>query len=158
MFYFCRWSRTSGRHTSEHGKVNVMAKRGRRERGAAAVEMALVMPILILLIGGIIDFGRAFMTQVIVTNAAREGTRVAVVTKDYSQVGNITIRAQAAADLDPLTSAVVQVKNNLNDDKACTTTATTVTVTVSAPFKWYFLGFLPFSLPPTITGKSVQGC
>lgn len=129
-----------------------------RERGAAAVEMALVLPLLILLVGGIIDFGRAFMTQVVVTNAAREGTRVAVVTKDASQLGNVTTRAQAAADLNPMASATVTVSNNIPDGSACTTTATTVTVTVSAPFKWFFLGVLPGTLPSTITGKSVQGC
>ena len=131
-----------------------MSQRRPRERGAAAVEMALVLPLLILLVGGIIDFGRAFMTQVVVTNAAREGTRVAVVTKDATQLGNVTVRAQAAADLNPLASATVGV----NPAAACTGTDPTVTVTVSAPFKWFFLGVLPGTLPSTITGKSVQGC
>src|SRR4051812_36652218 len=49
--------------------------RSRRERGAAAVEMALVLPLLLLIVGGIIDFGRFFYTQNIVVNAAREGAR-----------------------------------------------------------------------------------
>jgi Flp pilus assembly protein TadG len=46
-----------------------------RERGAAAVEMALILPFLLLLVGGIVDFGRFFYTQNIVVNAAREGAR-----------------------------------------------------------------------------------
>jgi Flp pilus assembly protein TadG len=46
-----------------------------RERGAAAVEMALVLPLLLLIVGGIVDFGRFFYTQNIVVNAAREGAR-----------------------------------------------------------------------------------
>ena len=42
-----------------------MVRRTKRvERGAAAVEMALVLPVLLLLIGGIVDFGRAFFTQI----------------------------------------------------------------------------------------------
>lgn len=47
----------------------------RRERAAAAVEMALVLPLLLLMLGGIVDFGRFFYTQNLVVNAAREGAR-----------------------------------------------------------------------------------
>ncbi|GAB2866314.1 TadE/TadG family type IV pilus assembly protein [Lentzea nigeriaca] len=48
-----------------------------RDRGATAVEVALLMPILLLLVMGIIDFGRALNAQVTLTQAAREGVRVA---------------------------------------------------------------------------------
>ncbi|HKU29947.1 MAG TPA: TadE/TadG family type IV pilus assembly protein, partial [Arthrobacter sp.] len=41
------------------------------ERGAAAVEFALVAPILVLLVLGIMEFGRAYNAQVSLTNAAR---------------------------------------------------------------------------------------
>jgi len=53
----------------------MLPRQSRRERGAAAVEMALVLPLLLLIVGGIIDFGRFFYTQNIVVNAAREGAR-----------------------------------------------------------------------------------
>ncbi|MFZ3171746.1 MAG: TadE family protein [Carboxydocellales bacterium] len=49
------------------------------ERGQAMVEMALVLPVLILLIFGIVEFGRVFNAYLIVTNAAREGARAGVV-------------------------------------------------------------------------------
>ena len=52
-----------------------LAAAPRRERAAAAVEMAIVLPLLLLIVGGIIDFGRFFYTQNIVVNAAREGAR-----------------------------------------------------------------------------------
>jgi Flp pilus assembly protein TadG len=45
------------------------------ERGAAAVEMALVLPILLLLVFGIIEFGFIFNRYISVTHAAREGVR-----------------------------------------------------------------------------------
>lgn len=45
------------------------------ERGAAAVEFALLVPILIMIIFGIMEFGRAYNVQVALTNAAREGAR-----------------------------------------------------------------------------------
>lgn len=47
-------------------------------RGAAMVEMALVLPLFLMLILGIIEFGRAMMVANLVTNAAREGARMAV--------------------------------------------------------------------------------
>ena len=46
------------------------------DRGAAAVEFALVLPLLLLLVLGIIDFGRLYFTQITLTDAAREGVRV----------------------------------------------------------------------------------
>ena len=55
-------------------------KRRRRDSGEALVEMALVLPILLVLSLGMLDFGRAFHMKNIVDAAAREGCRVAVVT------------------------------------------------------------------------------
>ena len=50
-----------------------------RDRGAAAVEFALLLPMLLLLLFGIIDFGRALNAQITLTQAAREGARIASV-------------------------------------------------------------------------------
>jgi Flp pilus assembly protein TadG len=57
-----------------------MAKQVRRngansDRGAAAVEFALLLPLLLLIVFGIIDFGRAINAQITITQAAREGAR-----------------------------------------------------------------------------------
>jgi Flp pilus assembly protein TadG len=53
-----------------------MLGRTRNEDGAAAVEMALVLPILLLLVFGIIEFGFIFNRYISVTHAAREGVRL----------------------------------------------------------------------------------
>jgi Flp pilus assembly protein TadG len=53
----------------------VSEKRGRRERGQSLVETAVVLPILLLLVAAIVDFGRAFDAYIVLTNAAREGAR-----------------------------------------------------------------------------------
>lgn len=55
----------------------IRLRRRRRvpDRGAAAVEAALVLPLLLLLVFGIIDFGRMLNAQIKVTEAAREGAR-----------------------------------------------------------------------------------
>jgi hypothetical protein len=45
------------------------------ERGSGLLEMAVVIPLLLLLLVGVVDFGRAFHYQIVITNAAREGAR-----------------------------------------------------------------------------------
>jgi Flp pilus assembly protein TadG len=63
-----------------------------RDRGAAAVEFALLLPLLLLLIFGIIDFGRALNAQITLTQAAREGARLEALDQP-----NVVSRTQAAA-------------------------------------------------------------
>jgi Flp pilus assembly protein TadG len=50
-----------------------------RDRGAVAIEFALLLPVLLLLLFGIIDFGRALNASITLTQAAREGARFAAV-------------------------------------------------------------------------------
>jgi len=51
----------------------------KNERGQALVELAFVLPILLMLVFGITEFGRIFGTQLILSNIAREGARYAAV-------------------------------------------------------------------------------
>ena len=62
---------------------------GRRDQeGAAAVEFALLLPLLVLLLFGMIEFGLAFNTRIQATNAAREAARRAVIGIDnWSDLG-----------------------------------------------------------------------
>ena len=57
------------------GKLR-LSRRPRR-RGVSAVEFALVLPVLLTLVGGAVDFGRCFYTHIAVTNAARAGAEFA---------------------------------------------------------------------------------
>jgi Flp pilus assembly protein TadG len=63
-----------------------------RDGGAAAVEFALMLPVLLLIVFGIIDFGRALNAQITITQAAREGARL-----DALNQPNVVARTQAAA-------------------------------------------------------------
>ena len=47
------------------------------ERGAALVEFALAVPLMLVVIAGIVDFGFVFQRYEVITNAAREGARLA---------------------------------------------------------------------------------
>jgi Flp pilus assembly protein TadG len=59
--------------------VSITGKRRfKSERGAELIEFALVFPLLLLVILGIVDFGFLFQRMEVVTNAAREGARIAV--------------------------------------------------------------------------------
>ena len=54
------------------------AKRGlRAEHGAIAVEFAIILPVLLLLVFGIIDFGHAWYMRHVLQNSCREGARYA---------------------------------------------------------------------------------
>ena len=58
--------------------MSSMSGRLKSERGAELIEMALVLPLLLLVIVGIVDFGFLFSRYEVLTNAAREGARIAV--------------------------------------------------------------------------------
>lgn len=60
----------------------------RTDRGSAAVELALVLPLLLLLVFGVIDFGRMLNTQITLTEAAREGARAAAL--GFDPVARVT--------------------------------------------------------------------
>lgn len=52
-------------------------RRGAAPRGVAALEMALILPLLITIVFGCVDFGRFAYTYIAVTNGAREGANYA---------------------------------------------------------------------------------
>jgi uncharacterized membrane protein len=102
------------------------ASRYRRpDRGAAAVELALVMPLLLLILFGIIDFGRMFNAQITLTQAAREGARAAA----YGQTPE-TVRGRvdtASNHMDGLTYPTLV---------GCPDASGAATVEVHAPFEF----------------------
>ena len=78
---------------------DLVTTRNSRERGAAIVEFAIVVPLLLLLLLGSIEFGRAYSAKISVTHAAREGVREYALTQDAS-AGDAAARGAATA-LDP---------------------------------------------------------
>ena len=63
-----------------------------RRRGAAMVEMALVLPIFVMVTLGIIEFGRAMMVAQLITNAAREGARLAIIDGNSNTIVRTSIQ------------------------------------------------------------------
>ena len=86
-----------------------LARFVRSDRGAAMVEMALVLPILILLFLGMVDFGRALVLYNNLANAAREGARYgsAMVNPDTVLIRQrVELRIQDFSGAAPVTGKV----------------------------------------------------
>ena len=79
-------------------------QRRRDERGAAVVEFALILPVLVLFVFGIIQFGQAYSARIELTGAVREGARAVALGKD----GVATTKA-AAPGLTPGSMTVTTV-------------------------------------------------
>ncbi|MDP2661513.1 MAG: TadE/TadG family type IV pilus assembly protein [Dehalococcoidia bacterium] len=73
--------------------------RTRSERGEALVEFVILAPVLMLLLFGMVDFGRVYDAWVVSTNAAREGARYAAIysTKDYLSNAQVVQMSQQKA-------------------------------------------------------------
>jgi Flp pilus assembly protein TadG len=73
--------------------------KSRDERGAVAVEFAILLPVLLLLVMGIVEFGRAYNSQISLTHAAREAVRVMALSNN--PVAARTAAISAAPTLNP---------------------------------------------------------
>jgi len=82
--------RSTVRGAAGHGRSGLIRDRA----GQAMAEMAIVLPILVLLVMGIIEFGLAFRTHQIITNSAREGARVAVLPSTDTQDTEDAVRSR----------------------------------------------------------------
>lgn len=99
------------------------------DRGQALVEFALILPILLILILGLIDVGRAVGAYNSVSNAARSGARVAIVNQNVSVITD-TVEDEAVG----LPDVDVQPNFNVESDPQCPQIGCLVEITVSAPY------------------------
>jgi Flp pilus assembly protein TadG len=116
------------------------------DRGAAMVEFAIVLPLLVMLTFGIIEFGRAFNTTISLRAAAREGARAAALANG-ADVEAVTRDAAPSVDIDTVTV----------DDAACAGGGDgNATVTATKDFS-FLIPLVP--LPDvTLTGEGVMRC
>jgi len=125
------------------------------DRGAAAVELALVLPLLLLLVFGIVDLGRMLNVQISLTDAAREGARWAAL----NQSGVAARVAAAAPGVSPAPATSVTacpVPAAVGNSATVVATSTYTMITPIAQVS----GLLGVAFPGTvtITGRGVMRC
>ncbi|MCR1782486.1 pilus assembly protein [Nocardioides carbamazepini] len=129
-----------------------------RERGAAAVEFALILPVLMLIVVGIINYGDMLSVRQSVSQAASEGARAAAVTPgaDGAKIDAAKVAARAAVSAqgqncaDPGCPAVSIAACAGESTKQC------ATVTVEIAYKGLIPGFgliLPDKLKYTAVAR-----
>ena len=130
-----------------------MNKRMRSERGAALIEAAMIMPMILLISVGIFEFGRAYQTSQVLTNAAREGARLAVL--EGPTDADVRARVnQYVTDggLTSLSDANIQI----NRLAPLTGSATASTVTITYPFEFMVLNpVVRLIAPASTTGAPI---
>ena len=128
-----------------------------RDRGAAAVEFALLLPLLLLILFAIIDAGRALNAQITLTQAARAGARLAALGQSNATVVSST--QTAATGLSPVSVTVAGCPPGAGP---------TVSATVSVSYSFTFitpigaiaalLGASGPSSPFILTAQGVMPC
>jgi Flp pilus assembly protein TadG len=128
-----------------------------RERGAAALEFALVLPLLVMMLFGIIDFGRLLYAQVTLTQAAREGARQDALANALAlSTGTIQSSTAAAASNLGLTASNVTVTPC--PAGSTQTTQAVVTVTYTFSFDTPLISLVGLPSTKTITGTGYMPC
>jgi Flp pilus assembly protein TadG len=126
----------------------------RNQRGQAVVEFALVLPLLLLLVFGVTEFGRAWMTKNILTSAAREGCRVAVVTDpDVTAVNSRVDEVCAAGRVTPGTVTVTG-PDPADVERRVSVTVTTDFVVIPGNILGTFSGTIPLSATAVMRHES----
>ena len=103
-----------------------------RERGAALVEFAVVLPLFVVLIFGVMEAGWLFAQQVEIRNAAREGARLAVV--DWGTAAAVAGETCNRADLSGAGATVTVTPSSTIDSEFDPPSPESVTVSVTKTY------------------------
>src|SRR5437879_8491499 len=113
-----------------------MRRRLLGEKGTAIIETAVTLPLLLLVAVGIFEFGRAYQTWQVLTNAAREGARVAVLPNPVAGAPEARVRQyMTSGQLPNAASATVIVDQTATVSYGAGTASASI-VTVNYPFQF----------------------
>ena len=135
----------------------------RKDDGNAAVEFALLAPVLILLVAGLVDFGRAYFTRMQLENAARAGAQYGLLhgSDDLATIEDVVHQASEVPTADLTVSASTfcacpdgTTSNCATGDCGGFKPGTYVTISAQTAFVPVF-PFANSSRPATITGTAL---
>jgi len=119
--------------------MRALLRRAGENRGAAIIEVALTLPLLLLVSVGIFEFGRAYQTWQVLTNAAREGARIAVLPNSQdSAIRNRVVTYMQTGQLPEATNATIDIDHNTSIDIG-SGSATGSQVSIQYPFSFIVL-------------------
>lgn len=122
------------------------------ERGAAAVEFAILVPVLVMLLLGIMEFSRAYNAQASISAAAREGVRVMAISNDPT--ASRTAAKNSAVSLNPALGDSNITFTNLDTGTTTCAAGNRMAVTIT-----YTLSTLTgIAGPFTMTGQGAMLC
>ena len=100
-----------------------LARKRRTERGQGLVEFAMIVPVVMLMVLGMMDFGFALDHSATVGNATREGARMgSALVNGGGAMGCGTGQSPAASDVDPrIVAAVQRILRHLAPASSCRT-------------------------------------
>ena len=123
-------------------------KRYRSEKGAALLEAAITLPIILLISVGIFEFGRAYQTWQVLTNAAREGARLAVINGSTDEAVTARVRNyMQSGSLANHSTATVTIQRSV----ALTGADTASRIQIDYPFQFMVLNPVVRLVTPTST-------
>jgi Flp pilus assembly protein TadG len=128
---------------------------GNREKGSSAVEFALVLPVLMLILFGIVEFGFILYDKAIVTNASREGARRGIVYRGVSAGVSAeeivdTVSSYCGSYLVSLGSGTATPSTTITGN--CAVPGSSLTVAVNYPYTFLVLPDLGRSFGGSLTG------
>jgi Flp pilus assembly protein TadG len=123
----------------------------RDTKGQALVEFALILPILLLLILGVLEFGRAWNLAQMMSDVAREGTRRAVVADP--SITEQSVKDFMAGKLETAGVPVGDITITFSATGATWHKDLVQTGTITIPYNWMFFGraFKPITLTSSFT-------
>jgi len=117
------------------------------DRGQATVEFALILPLLLGLVLGVIEFGRAWNLAQVATDAVRESTRRCVLANQpvYTAAWvDVDIRNRMAAAGVPTNAGTVEISSpGAAAGSECENSDQPVTITLRVPYSWMFFRVFP---------------
>jgi Flp pilus assembly protein TadG len=139
-------------------RINRAVRKRRSEAGTSIVEATIVLPVMILLVFGIAEFGITYTQWNSLTNAVREGARVGVVFRSPCDTAAVTTLVETTVSNFAIVASGVDPADIVTTvTGACAGTGSQLTVNSTVPYNYIALDALAGLAPTTnLSARSVM--